>query len=186
MKRTTTVSLGGSNFIIDEDACELLRIFLEEYRKELSGKESAASADEIAEEVEMRISDLVRSRLKGREVVDKNCITAIIKEMGFRVPEASSGTFTEERFTGGYRGGRKLYRDRDHRVIGGVCAGLARHLDIDVVVMRVVFAIAFIFGLAGFWIYLVFWIIVPEALTPVEKCEMNGKPATPENIAKYV
>lgn len=186
MKKTTNVSLGGSNFIIDEDAYELLRIFLEEYRKNLCGKEGAASADEITEEVEMRISDLLHARMKGREVVDKDSVTAIIKEMGFKVPDSPSETFSNERFKGGYRGVRKLYRDKDHRVIGGVCAGLARHLDIDVVVMRVIFAIALICGLAGFWIYLVFWIIVPEALTPVEKCEMNGEPATPDNIAKYV
>ena len=186
MKRTTTISLGRSNFIVDEDAYELLKVFLEGYRKDLSGKESAASVDEITEEVEMRIADLLHAKMQGREVVEKAMVAGIIREMGFKVPETSGEDPSPNKFSEGHRSARKLYRDRDNRVIGGVCAGLAHHLDIDIVVMRVIFAIALICGLAGFWIYLVFWIIVPEAKTAVEKCEMHGEPATPENIAKYV
>lgn len=186
MKQTTTISLGRSNFIVDEDAYELLKTFLEGYRKDLTGKESATSADEITEEVEIRIADLLHARMQGREVVEKAMVADIIREMGFKVPEASGEASSANKFSGGYRSARKLYRDRDHRVIGGVCSGLAHHLDIDVVVMRVIFAIALICGLAGFWIYLVFWIIVPEAVSPVEKCEMNGEPATAENISKYI
>ena len=186
MKQTTTISLGRSNFIVDEDAYELLKLFLERYRKDLARKESAASADEITEEVEIRIADLLRIKLQGREVVAKDMVADIIKEMGFKVPEAPEGDPSPNKFSEGYRSTRKLYRDKDHKVIGGVCSGLAHHLDIDVVVMRVIFTIALILGLAGFWIYLVFWIIVPEAVTPVEKCEMNGEPVTAENISKYV
>lgn len=187
MNKTTNISLGGSNFIIDEDAYELLKTFLDGYKKSLSYNDSA-SADEITEELEIRMADLFRTGLKGREVVDRDNVAETIKGMGFKVPEtpAGSASTTSERFAEGYRSTRKLYRDKDHKVIAGVCAGLAHHLDIDVVVMRVIFAIALICGLAGFWIYLVFWIIVPVAATPLEKCEMNGEPATPENIGKYV
>lgn len=186
MKKTISISLGGSNFIIDDDAYELLQAFLNGYRKELTVKEGASSADEIIEEVEMRISDLFHIKLNGREVVDRNMTADVIKEMGFKEPETSAETSSSGQSTAGYQSSRKLYRDRDHRVIGGVCAGLAHYLDIDIIVTRVIFAIALICGLAGFWIYLVFWIIVPEAKTAVEKCEMYREPATPENIAKYV
>jgi hypothetical protein len=47
------------------------------------------------------------------------------------------------------------------------------------------FLIAFIFGFAGFWIYLVLWIIAPEARTAAEKCELRGIPPTAVNIRRF-
>lgn len=180
MTKTESVSLGRCNFILDEDAYELLKLFLDNYRSDLSRSENASSADEIVEEVEIRIAELLRESLQGREVVDRVMVRDIITGMGFPLPvyhapeTDNSGTSV-----------RKLYRDPDHKVIGGVCTGLSYYLDLDVVLVRVIFAVALILGLAGLWVYLVFWIIVPPAKTPFEKCEMHGVPATPENINKY-
>lgn len=56
----------------------------------------------------------------------------------------------------------KLYRSEDNRVIGGVCAGLARHFDVDPVLVRLVFvALAFVNGL-GVLAYLILWLVVPD------------------------
>ena len=80
---------------------------------------------------------------------------------------------------------RRLYRDMDHKMIGGVCSGLSLYLNIDVVIIRILFVIALIFGTAGFWIYIVLCIIAPAAKTATEKCEMRGIPATAENIRRF-
>lgn len=58
---------------------------------------------------------------------------------------------------------KKLQRDTQHRVIGGVCSGLANYFDIDVTLVRLLFAVAFFVFSSGFWIYLLLWLILPAA-----------------------
>jgi phage shock protein C len=55
----------------------------------------------------------------------------------------------------------KLYRSRTNRQVAGVCAGLARHFNVDVTLIRVLFVLLAIFGGAGIVVYLAMWIIVP-------------------------
>ncbi len=58
---------------------------------------------------------------------------------------------------------KKLYRSRNSRMISGVCGGLAEYLNIDPVVVRLIFVITAIFGASiGFWVYIIMWIAVPE------------------------
>ena len=56
---------------------------------------------------------------------------------------------------------KKLYRIPSDGMLGGVCAGLGEYLNIDVTVVRLIFILLFLTGTAGFWIYLIMWIIVP-------------------------
>lgn len=58
--------------------------------------------------------------------------------------------------------GKKLYRETKDRVLGGVAAGLARYLEIDVTWVRILFILVTIFGGSGFLAYLVLWIAIPE------------------------
>lgn len=58
---------------------------------------------------------------------------------------------------------KKLERDTQHKVIGGVCAGLASYFGLDVSLVRVLFALLFLFASAGFWVYLVLWAVMPSA-----------------------
>jgi phage shock protein C len=56
---------------------------------------------------------------------------------------------------------KKLYRIPSDGMLGGVCAGLGEYLNIDVTIVRLIFILLFLTGSAGFWIYLIMWIIVP-------------------------
>lgn len=56
---------------------------------------------------------------------------------------------------------KKLQRDTQNKVIGGVCSGLAHYFGIDVAIVRVLFAIALLCFSTGFWIYLILWIVMP-------------------------
>lgn len=59
---------------------------------------------------------------------------------------------------------KKLYRSRIERQIGGVCGGLGEYFNVDPTIMRLVFVAGFFLtGSLTFWIYLVMWIIIPEA-----------------------
>lgn len=56
---------------------------------------------------------------------------------------------------------KKLQRDTNNKVIGGVCSGLANYFEIDASIIRLLFVFMFLFASAGFWIYLIFWIVMP-------------------------
>lgn len=82
---------------------------------------------------------------------------------------------------------RRLYRDGDNRVIGGVCAGLGAYFNIDMVILRVVFVLLFFLGVGtSLLIYIILWIAVPKAKTTAQRLEMRGKEATVSNIEKSI
>jgi phage shock protein PspC (stress-responsive transcriptional regulator) len=82
---------------------------------------------------------------------------------------------------------RRLYRDPDNAVIGGVCAGLAEYFDMDNVLMRILFIIlTLLAGGIPVIIYIVLWIAVPKAVTAAQKLEMRGEKITVSNIGKTV
>lgn len=56
---------------------------------------------------------------------------------------------------------KKLTRSRTDKMLGGVCGGLGQYLNIDPTLMRLLFVLLLLTGSAGFWIYIVMWIIVP-------------------------
>ena len=58
---------------------------------------------------------------------------------------------------------RKLYRSRTQRMVAGVCGGLAEYFNVDTTVIRVLFLVLTLFGGSGLVIYLVMWILVPDA-----------------------
>jgi phage shock protein C len=58
---------------------------------------------------------------------------------------------------------RKLYRSRTQRMVAGVCGGLAEYFNIDTTVIRVLFLVLSLFGGSGLVIYVVMWILVPDA-----------------------
>ena len=77
---------------------------------------------------------------------------------------------------------RKLFRDTERKVIGGVSGGLAAYFGIDIVVVRVLFVLFAFLGGFGLVTYIVLWIATPEAVTITDKMEMQGEPVTLSNI----
>ena len=59
---------------------------------------------------------------------------------------------------------KKLQRDMQHKVIGGVCAGLANYFDIDATLLRLLFAFMILFAGTGFWLYIILWIVMPAGV----------------------
>ena len=82
-------------------------------------------------------------------------------------------------------GTKKFYRDPDTKAIGGVCGGLAAYFDVDVMLVRIIFLVLLIAGTAGFWAYIILWIVAPLAKTSAQKCELRGLPVNAENMAKF-
>ena len=191
MKKTINVAIGGCSFTIDEDAYNTLNDYLERFKAAL---DNTSSSTEVLEELEVRIADMLKGKLGGRQVVDLAMTQDVIGKLGY--PEGYSKadeqtgkqTYKEEYHysgTDGEKPVRKLFRDPDGKRIAGVCSGIALFLGVDVTLIRVLFLVAFICGSAGFWIYLVIWIAAPEARTAAEKCELRGIPANAENIRRF-
>lgn len=187
MKKTINVAIGGCSFTIDEDAYKTLDEYLERFRDAL---DKSSSSTDVMDELEGRIADLLKARLRGREVVDLAMAQQVVGQLGYPDgyrAEENKGKKDEYHYSGtdGENPARKLFRDPDGKKIAGVCSGLALFLGIDVTLIRVIFLVALICGSAGFWIYLVIWIAAPEARTAAEKCELRGIPANAENIKRF-
>jgi phage shock protein C len=63
---------------------------------------------------------------------------------------------------------RKLFRTRTGNMLGGVCAGLARYLNTDPTVLRLIFVLLAVFGFHGVLIYIVLWLLMPLEPTAVQ------------------
>ena len=188
MKKTINVAIGGCSFTIDDDAYKAL----EEYRDSFkAGLDNSSSSNEVMDELEMRIADLLKEKIGKREVIDKNMVDAVLNQIGpistrtVRSEESTSQQDGQQYRPGNQETVRKFYRDAEGKKIAGVCSGLALYLNIDVTLVRIIFLVAFLCGSAGFWIYIVLWIVAPEARTAAEKCELRGIPATAENIRRF-
>lgn len=81
---------------------------------------------------------------------------------------------------------KKLFRDGDRKVIGGVAGGVAAFLAIDITIVRVLFVLFTIIGGLGLFIYIVMWVILPEAKTLTDRMQMQGEPVTLSNIESNI
>lgn len=185
MKRTVNVAIGGRSFILDEDAYNAIGAYLDDFRKGIKNSKDGAMASEVMEELEMRIADLFKERLKGREVVDIEIVNGVVFQLG--MPDWKNEAEDNNEGDSYCKGTpvRKFYRDLDGKSIGGVCSGLSLYLNVDVIIIRLAFIIAIPLGTAGFWVYIILCIIAPAAKTATEKCELRGIPATAENIRRF-
>jgi phage shock protein PspC (stress-responsive transcriptional regulator) len=81
---------------------------------------------------------------------------------------------------------RRMYRDPDNRMIGGVCSGMAAYWHIDPVILRILFILSIFLGGLGLLIYLILYVVLPEAKTTAQKIEMKGDPVNINNIKESV
>ena len=166
MKKNFSVNIGSRIFHIDEDAYERLNNYLGRLRTFFASDEGC---DEIITDIEMRIAELLEEKsANGPAVITLHHIEDVIVSMG--EPDELSG---EKRETKSEKTHGKLYRDPDNRQIGGVCAGIAAWLGVAPLWVRVVLIVFTLFYGFGVILYLILWLILPEAKTTSEKLEMQ-------------
>ena len=186
MKKTLTVNLGGTVFHIDEDAYRLLDNYLSNlkihFRKE-------AGADEIIDDIERRISELFAEKLTaGSQVITITDVEEVIARMG--KPEDMEAENDSEPSVGNATRTtihRRLYRNPDDKLLGGVISGMAAYLGWDVTLLRLLLLVVLICGVGTLIpVYIVCWLVIPEARTAAGKLSMRGEAVTVENIGKTV
>jgi len=186
MNKTVTINISGIVYHIDENAYEKLAQYLESLRIYF---EKEQSAHEILEDIEARISELLQLKIKRVEqVVSIADVEEIISIMGTPEDfgaEAESGKDSESEPTSSQQKEKKrIYRDVDNKVIGGVCTGIGHYFNIDPVLVRIAFIFTFFFS--GPLLYLIAWIAIPSAGTTEQKINMRGQNFDIEDIKERV
>jgi phage shock protein PspC (stress-responsive transcriptional regulator) len=195
MNRTITMNLSGIIFHIEEDAYDKLNKYLSTikgYFKDSEGK------DEIMSDIEARIAEMLQEKVsKTKQAVLMMDVESVIAVMGKPEDFAGENTITENTsnnestaneskatWTNGKR--RRVFRDTDDKILGGVCSGISSYFDFDPLWLRAAFAISFfVFG-SGLLLYIILCIIIPKAKTTAEKLEMRGEKVDVNNIGKAV
>lgn len=160
MKKTLSVNIGAMAFTIDEDAYYTLSGYYDDIRSRLYEEERK----EIMEDIETRTADIFRESMSfSAQVVNLDLVKRAIAIIG------NAQTFGEKKYDMDYSyeprekefSGKKLYRSRTNNIIGGVCGGIGKYLDIDTTIVRLLMFFLIFFAGAGIFIYVIMWIIIP-------------------------
>jgi phage shock protein PspC (stress-responsive transcriptional regulator) len=187
MNKTVNINLGGMFFHIDEDAYQKLTRYFDAIKRSLS---KSSGQEEIIKDIEMRVSELLTEKQKTeKHVVTLKEVDEVIAVMGqpedYIIEEEGPNTNNSSNYSAPTTT-KKLYRDKDNGMVGGVLAGLGHYFGVDKVWLRIFFLILFFAWGTGILAYIILWIVMPEAITTSEKLEMTGEPVTISNIEKKV
>jgi phage shock protein PspC (stress-responsive transcriptional regulator) len=186
MNKTISINLGGFFFHIDEDAYSKLTRYLDAVKRSLSPE----GREEIIKDIESRIAELFQEKIKNeKQVISSKEVEDMITIMGqpedYKIDDEPIKNDSKAYNT--YYTSKKLYKDEDNKIFGGVCAGLGHYFNIDPIWVRILFIISpwITFGTALI-IYFILWIVLPKAITTTQKLEMRGMPINITNIEKKV
>ena len=184
MNKTISINLGGMFFHIDEDAYQKLSRYFDAVKRSLSPD----GREEIMKDIESRIAELFQERIQNeKQVVSLVEIDAVIGIMGqpedYKIDEEAEQSIDYSIPSKA----KKLYRDKENSIIGGVASGFGHYLNIDPVWIRLLFVIIVVAGFGSpILIYLILLVIIPVAKTTSQKLEMKGEPITISNIERKV
>lgn len=174
MKKNISINISGIIFHIEEDGYDTLKKYLDSINRYFSSFEDST---EILADIESRIAEIFLSKLnEGKQVITTEDVNALVATMGsvsdFKAAEeqaegSSDGkdksAFSDaerEKYDQPYIPHREFIRDQKRKILGGVCAGLARVANVDPVWIRLLFVL---FNGVGFFIYIILWIVLPGA-----------------------
>lgn len=188
MNKTININLANIFFHIDEEAYDKLRRYLESIKRSFEGTKGS---DEIIADIEARIAELFHEKMESdRQVITQKEVDEVINIMG--QPEdymVDEDIFEDEPKTSSdaLKKTRKLYRDIDSKYIGGVSSGIGHYLHLDAIWIRLLWILLTIFSWGGFiFIYILLWILIPEATTTAQKLDMKGEDVNISNIERKV
>lgn len=184
MNKTISININGQQFVIDDEAYEKLHHYLETIKKHYSDTEECR---DIITDIEARIAELLsNNRASQSSIVSLSDIENIIEQLGYPEDfEPESDSSDPQAAPIGKK--KKLYRDTNNKIVAGVCSGLAKYLNFDLTALRIIFILLIPITAFNFlWVYLVLWLIIPEAQTPSQRLEMEGDSININNIEKKI
>lgn len=200
MKRSFPVNICGRIYNIDEDAYQRLNQYFDHLRSVFKDD------PEVADDIEARVAEhfdaagspnavitltdvnaVILTMGQPDELCDDNAAAEVKVDCGTNPPPYGNGTMPPP-YRQGVQQGRRLFRDTNNSIIGGVLSGLAAYLGWDPTWVRIGFvALSLITGIWPLFVaYTLAWIIIPPANTPLRQFEMRGAPATVDNVGRTV
>ncbi|SFW89136.1 PspC domain-containing protein [Chitinophaga sancti] len=193
MKKIININLASRLIPIEDSAYEILRQYLDSLKKYFAREEGA---DEIVSDIEGRIAEIFQDKIKkGAHCITDDDVVGVKAVMGTPDQfEETDDTNAKQQSApasdpiyDSFRTRKRLYRDPDAKVLGGVCGGLGAYLNVDPVVFRIIFALLAIGGFgSGILVYFILWIVTPEANSAAEKLQMRGERVDVNNIKTAV
>ena len=185
MKKTVTVNIGGIVFHIEETAYEQLQSYLSNIKSYFTLSDGR---DEIIQDIETRIAEMFSEKISNsRMVVTDADVEEVMKQLGkpSEVAGADEESSTKEN-PNQERPDKKLFRDPDDKIIGGVCSGVAHYFGIQPLWLRLLLVFTIIYFGAGLLLYIILWIVMPKAKNASEKLAMKGKPINLDSIKETI
>jgi phage shock protein PspC (stress-responsive transcriptional regulator) len=187
MNKTISINLNGMLFYLEEGAYNRLFHYLNAIRQCFVGTDGG---DEIIKDVEARIAELFAKYIETKQVILENEVEEVIGVMGepevYTDDETTTQKPIEEKENKDRDAIKRLYRDSDDAVLGGVCSGIAYYFGIDPVWLRLAFVIALFLAGSGPLLYIILWIVIPKANSTAEKLQMRGEKVNIENIERRI
>ena len=195
MNQVINANLGGQAFTFDDAAYTRLDDYLADVDGYFRG---SPGHHDIMYDLEARLAELFGRHLGERRIVTESDVHAATATLG--TPAQLAGASAEAPPPPPRRGahapvpqgysryGRRLLRDPDEKVVGGVCAGLSAYFGIENPAwLRIAFAIAVLAGVGtGLVVYVVLWAAMPKARTAADRLAMRGAPIDLEGISSQV
>ena len=198
MKKNLRVNISGLIFNIDDDAYKALQDYLKRLKFHFGESESS---NEIILDIESRIAEMFQAKSGSVEnIIDLKTVKEVIKAMGEpseidgeeeEKPHQNTTSNNENQsnynntYTHYEKTKRRLYRDPDNKIVGGVSSGLAVYFNMDPIWVRLAFVLLTFSGMS-ILVYIILWIAIPEARTTAQRLEMRGEPINLENIERTI
>jgi phage shock protein PspC (stress-responsive transcriptional regulator) len=177
MNKTIIININGIVFHIEEDAYEVLKNYMTDVKRHFMNSDDSL---EITTDIENRIAEMFNELLanENKQVIVEQDVKSVIEQMGTVADFEKLEQDTEPSFSDTYYNSstaRRLFRDPDDHLIAGVCSGIANYFDIDVVWIRLAFALIVLAGGTGIILYIILWIVIPKAVTRADRMVMKGE-----------
>lgn len=198
MKETIKAGIGGHAFTLDIDAFEALDSYLNNLKSHFQNKDDGA---EIITDIESRMSELLQMKVKTPNIIitlqDALHIIEIMGNPSDFEDEAGNNETENTAPTNKKKEplqiDKKLFRDMEHSVLGGVCSGLGAYFRIDPVIIRIAYVLGIILtnqfsdrlSALIFISYFILWAVMPKAKTMLQKLAMSGQDPSIADIEKF-
>jgi phage shock protein PspC (stress-responsive transcriptional regulator) len=200
MNKVFNINLGGYPFTIDENAYHHLKQYLSAIDSHFKNSDGF---DDITTDIEARLAEIFSETLQGRQIVMLKDVQGAINIMGTpedfgaesnysAIPEEEKEEASEETNEGIFkkkmqRFGKRMYRNPEETVVGGVASGVSAYFGIEEPLwIRIAFVLFIVGGGFGIPLYVILWAVLPEAKTAKQKLEMRGEKIDVNSIAKTI
>ncbi len=184
MNKIIKINLAGQAVSIDEHAYDSLSHYLRSLEKHFVNTESGK---EILDDIEARIAELFFAKLRVNDFISEIHVQEAITLMG-TAQDMGAEDHDESQDSQGYKDPKrkKLFRDKDDAIFGGVCSGIGAYYGLDTIAVRIIFILLVMLAGAPIVAYIVLWAIIPAAITPQDRYRMHGDASTISDIANNI